>query len=201
MQRSPLVEKDGTTLRIKDSGQFGSDGQYGPVHNWDNDPQGAKLLLSDGIKGRSDFQNWLRDRREAYDTLIQGYSGESLAALEEGLTQQGVADLLQGDQEGTTDPLRGGAWGYLCFSTSSTLRVFGRYILDRLVATQRLKGHAGFKVYREPASCRHCRIPPLSGGIHLNSPLKKALLTGFHSTAKHNATKAVSPSSETMRTI
>ena len=37
--------------------------------------------------------------------------------------------------------------------------------------------------------------------IRLSSPLKKALLTGFHSTAKHNATKAVSPSSETMRTI
>ena len=37
--------------------------------------------------------------------------------------------------------------------------------------------------------------------LTLNSPLKKALLTGFHSTAKHNATKAVSPSSETMRTI
>ena len=37
--------------------------------------------------------------------------------------------------------------------------------------------------------------------LKLNSPLKKALLTGFHSTAKHNATKAVSPSSETMRTI
>ena len=36
---------------------------------------------------------------------------------------------------------------------------------------------------------------------HGNSPLKKALLTGFLSTAKHNATKAVSPSSETMRTI
>ena len=38
-------------------------------------------------------------------------------------------------------------------------------------------------------------------GESVNSPLKKALLTGFHSTAKHNATKAVSPSSETMRTI
>ena len=37
--------------------------------------------------------------------------------------------------------------------------------------------------------------------LALSSPLKKALLTGFHSTAKHNATKAVSPSSETMRTI
>ena len=35
----------------------------------------------------------------------------------------------------------------------------------------------------------------------LSSPLKKALLTGFHSTAKHIAAKAVSPSSETMRTI
>ena len=47
-------------------------------------------------------------------------------------------------------------------------------------------------------------IGGLFGGptkLDLNSPLKKALLTGFHSTAKHNATKAVSPSSETMRTI
>ena len=35
----------------------------------------------------------------------------------------------------------------------------------------------------------------------LNSPLKKASLTGFHATAKHIAAKAVSPSSETMRTI
>ena len=35
----------------------------------------------------------------------------------------------------------------------------------------------------------------------LNSPLKKASLTGFHATAKHIAVKAVSPSSETMRTI
>ena len=35
----------------------------------------------------------------------------------------------------------------------------------------------------------------------LISPLKKASLTGFHATAKHIAAKAVSPSSETMRTI
>ena len=37
--------------------------------------------------------------------------------------------------------------------------------------------------------------------LGLNSPLKKASLTGFHATAKHIAAKAVSPSSETMRTI
>ena len=35
----------------------------------------------------------------------------------------------------------------------------------------------------------------------LTSPLKKASLTGFHATAKHIVAKAVSPSSETMRTI
>ena len=40
-----------------------------------------------------------------------------------------------------------------------------------------------------PAEATHC------------SPLKKASLTGFHATAKHIAAKAVSPSSETMRTI
>ncbi len=34
----------------------------------------------------------------------------------------------------------------------------------------------------------------------VSSPLKKAPLTGFHSMAKHIAAKAVSPSSETMRT-
>ena len=38
-------------------------------------------------------------------------------------------------------------------------------------------------------------------GIGPNSPLKKASLTGFHATAKHIAAKAVSPFSETMRTI
>ena len=41
----------------------------------------------------------------------------------------------------------------------------------------------------------------IEGSKHLNSPLKKASLTGFHATAKHIAAKAVSPSSETMRTI
>ena len=40
-------------------------------------------------------------------------------------------------------------------------------------------------------------LPP----VGFNCPLKKASLTGFHATAKHIAAKAVSPSSETMRTI
>ena len=45
------------------------------------------------------------------------------------------------------------------------------------------------------------RALDLGSLAHLDSPLKKASLTGFHATAKHIAAKAVSPSSETMRTI
>ena len=57
-------------------------------------------------------------------------------------------------------------------------------------------------LYEEtPAIENGMLVLPDKPGLGLNSPLKKALLTGFHSTAKHNATKAVSPSSETMRTI
>ena len=43
--------------------------------------------------------------------------------------------------------------------------------------------------------------PHLKDSYWRSSPLKKASLTGFHAMAKHIAAKAVSPSSETMRTI
>ena len=57
----------------------------------------------------------------------------------------------------------------------------------------------GAECYERDYEEFHPRL--LYSRLGLNSPLKKALLTEFHSTAKHNATKAVSPSSETMRTI
>ena len=67
-------------------------------------------------------------------------------------------------------------------------------LFRRALARQFLGGHI--------PECRGVIVTCfLSEPEQLNSPLKKALLTGFHSTAKHNATKAVSPSSETMRTI
>ena len=53
----------------------------------------------------------------------------------------------------------------------------------------------------EPDNRNSGLVATLMNPSMLSSPLKKALLTGFHSTAKHNATKVVSPSSETMRTI
>ncbi len=41
-------------------------------------------------------------------------------------------------------------------------------LLDRLVAAKRLKRNLGLEISRKPSSCRHLRIPPLTGGIHLN---------------------------------
>ena len=49
--------------------------------------------------------------------------------------------------------------------------------------------------------CPFIKAGALDGLLSHTSPLKKASLTGFHATAKHIAAKAVSPSSETMRTI
>ena len=58
------------------------------------------------------------------------------------------------------------------------------------------RGKVFFDKFREQIATFAARETTL-----LNSPLKKASLTGFHATAKHIAAKAVSPSSETMRTI
>jgi hypothetical protein len=40
-------------------------------------------------------------------------------------------------------------------------------ILDRPVATQRLKRNLGLEICCKPSSCRHLRIPPSKDGIHL----------------------------------
>ncbi len=53
--------------------------------------------------------------------------------------------------------------------------------------------------FKETIQARVERDPAFREEL-LNSPLKKSSLTGFHATTKHIAAKAVSPSSETMRT-
>ena len=45
--------------------------------------------------------------------------------------------------------------------------VLRRDLLDRPVAAQRVQRYPGLEISRKPASFRHLRIPPLSGGIHL----------------------------------
>jgi hypothetical protein len=45
----------------------------------------------------------------------------------------------------------------------------GRYLLDRFVATQRLKRNPGLEIRCEPASFHHRCVPPQRVGIHVKS--------------------------------
>lgn len=62
---------------------FWSEGEYGNVHDWQNDPEGRALLEDPGrLAGRPDLQDWIRDRRKAFDALLEEYSGDRLALRE-----------------------------------------------------------------------------------------------------------------------
>ena len=49
--------------------------------------------------------------------------------------------------------------------------VRGRDLLHRPVAPLGFQRHPGLEISREPASFAHLCIPPLSGGIHLKTPV------------------------------
>jgi len=72
-----VVDGPGKEMGVRDVVEFGSEGNYGPVHDWAADPNGSGL--SDGLPGGSDFQSWLRDRRAAFDDLVAEYAGDRLA--------------------------------------------------------------------------------------------------------------------------
>jgi len=75
-RRGNLADEYGTGIQVK---EFGSEGQYGPVHDWQADPGGASVAAAANPGGRPDLQSWLDDRREAFDALVETYSGEELA--------------------------------------------------------------------------------------------------------------------------
>ena len=77
-----LEEQNGQAIGITAQAKFGSEGEYGPVQDWIADPEGTRIALPDDPTGRSDLQGWLRDRRAAFDALVEEYSGEKLAQRE-----------------------------------------------------------------------------------------------------------------------
>ena len=58
-----------------------SQGEYGNVHNWSDDKKAVGIIDTGSISGRPDLQAWIRDRRNAFDALIEKYSGERLAYI------------------------------------------------------------------------------------------------------------------------
>jgi hypothetical protein len=91
----------------------------------------------------------------------------------------------------------------LLIPATSTIRVYGEEdipeLLTQLTDPDADARYRAAMALRGQSSSRDQVVPALTEA--LNSPLKKASLTGFHRTTKHIAAKAVSPSSETMRTI
>ena len=79
-----LEDEYGTGIQ---SEEFGSEGQYGPVHDWQADPQGSVVRDAANPSGRSDLQSWLDDRRAAFDALVETYSGEASSGKAQDLEQ------------------------------------------------------------------------------------------------------------------
>lgn len=84
---------------LKDFGSFKSEGDY-HVHDWKADPKGKALEGKISAAGRSDLLPWLRDRRAAYERLVEETLG--VEDVELGI-DQGV-DLTQ-EFQGPNQPL------------------------------------------------------------------------------------------------
>jgi hypothetical protein len=76
-------QQHGGDLGVTEMGKFGSEGQYGPAHDWSpHGPEPDGPLLPDGVTGRPDLHAWVRDRRAAFEALVERWSGERLQAAE-----------------------------------------------------------------------------------------------------------------------
>ena len=113
------IEGEGKNHGIKETGTFGSEGRYGPVHDWAADPDASGL--SDAFSGRPDLQSWLRGRQQAFDALLADYSGEGLAIREQEIGRAEREGRL--DQQGVT--LNQEARGSITFdNTGALVRTF-----------------------------------------------------------------------------
>ena len=95
-----MEKEDGETLNISKTEKFGSEGQYGPVHDWSAEPDGQVVLDTIDTSRRPDFQSWVRDRREAFEDVLKRYEGKELEARQEELALRRTTIL---EQTGTQD--------------------------------------------------------------------------------------------------
>ena len=68
-----LEREHGERLGIEGWEKFGVEDEYGPIHDWVADPEGTAILGETSITRRFDFQDWARNRRKAFDTLVEKY--------------------------------------------------------------------------------------------------------------------------------
>ncbi len=77
-----FAEINKAELGISETGKLWTEGEYGETHEWANDNKGDTLLIEGILRIRPDLHAWLRDRRDAFEKLIENYSGEKLVAAE-----------------------------------------------------------------------------------------------------------------------
>lgn len=101
-----LAKDHGKTLGLQEVADFGAEAKYGPVHDWGADSDGQRFLDEASAGGSPALQSWLRDRRQAFDELLEVWSGDALRQREAELAQSGI--LFQSDD---SDPGGGGRGG------------------------------------------------------------------------------------------
>ncbi len=126
---------------------FWSEGEYGQEQDFTADPEGKASLKADGLKGRSDLQAWIRDRRQEYAALLENYSGEAAAQREVEARQ---SDYLaqQTAYHGTgAETLEGGRLSTKYIGsdngTGRTAQGWGLYFSSREAVAASFHGEAG----------------------------------------------------------
>ena len=202
-----IYDFDGLTVYSSDAGQIGDDASEnrGFVEAAREGTPASKLSNRDTFRAISGVV----EDRDLVETYIPIRSAEGEI--------EGVFELYT-----DVTPLIGRVGGSTARFVAGILLAFGLLYgvlflivrrADRIIKTQyrdlqdneeRIKSHNAALV--EAHDKLEARVDERTAELgqaneELSSPLKKASLTGFHATAKHIAAKAVSPSSETMRTI
>jgi len=84
------IKEDLHSLGVKDVDQFYAKGEYGYVHNWEEDNTGSAILDSDILRGRPDIQERVRVWRDLFEQLLEEYSGDSLRDKERAYVDRGT---------------------------------------------------------------------------------------------------------------
>ena len=71
-----------TTLGLEETGQYFTEGEGGYYHDWQQDPVGNAVIDQDALARRPDLQAWIRDRREAFEQILEKYQGEEIPRRE-----------------------------------------------------------------------------------------------------------------------
>jgi len=65
-------------IGMTDAADFWSEGEYGHDQDWSADPAGQAVLDEDSLSGRPDLQAWIRDRRQAFEKVLDRYTEDGL---------------------------------------------------------------------------------------------------------------------------